>query len=181
MNVLSSLMFLVLAASAALPAAAADADADGHAVVDHDQLVILVRHAEKALDQGSDPGLTEAGQARARHLGTLLGDAAVGAIITTEWQRTRLTAAPLAAARGIEPVVVATAAGEARQHPQRVADTVRAQPADVVVVVGHSNTVPEIVRALGGPATGEISDADYGNLFLLWRRDGKVSLVKARY
>jgi phosphohistidine phosphatase SixA len=175
-------LLLVLASLTAMSSVQAGDDVVGDKPpTDHDQLVILVRHAEKILDQGDDPGLTEAGQARAHSLIATLREAGVGAIITTEWQRTRLTAAPLADVLGITAIVVATAGADGVGHPQQVAAMVRSQKADVVLVVGHSNTLPQIIQALGGPATGDIADGDYGNLFLLWRRDGKVGLVKSRY
>ena len=151
---------------------------------DHDQLVILVRHAEKALDQGSDPALTARGEARAQSLAALLKPAGVGAIITTEWQRTRATAAPLAAALGVTPVVVSTSSadkGGADAHPRAVADAVRAQSADIVLVVGHSNTLPAIIAALGGPAIADLGDDEYGNFYTLWRHQGKATLVQSRY
>jgi phosphohistidine phosphatase SixA len=175
-------LWLVFASLIGTSAVQAGDDAVGDKPpADHDQLVILVRHAEKALDQGNDPGLTEAGQARAQALIATLREAGVGAIITTEWQRTRLTAAPLADALDITAMVVATAGADGAEHPQKVAAMVRSQRAEVVLVVGHSNTLPQIIQALGGPATGDIADGDYGNLFLLWRRDGKTSVVKSRY
>ena len=148
---------------------------------DREQLVILLRHAEKALDQGKDPGLTGVGEARAQSLRGVLEHANVAAIITTEWQRTRATAAPIAAALNITPVIVDTSASAADRHAGQVATAVRAQTADVVLVVGHSNTVPAIIEALGGPAVAAIGDDDYDNLFLLWRRRGEVRLIQARY
>jgi broad specificity phosphatase PhoE len=176
------LLFQILASITVAASAHATEPVPAAAAVEaRDQLIVLVRHAEKASDQGNDPALTEAGIARSNALKSALSDAGIGAIITTEWQRTRLTGAPLARALGIEPIVVGTAKGESAQHPQKVADTARAQSADAVLVVGHSNTVPAIILALGGPDVGKIGDDDYGNLYLLWRHAGKVRLVKSRY
>ena len=56
-----------------------------------------------------------------------------------------------------------------------------AVPADaVVLVVGHSNTLPEILGRLGVPGV-QVGDDDYGNLFVVVRRDGKATLVTLRY
>ncbi len=181
MKMLPLLFHILVSISVAASTQATESVPAAAAATAHDQLIVLVRHAEKASDQGDDPALTEAGTARANGLKMALSDAGVGAIITTEWQRTRLTGAPLARTLGIEPIVVGTAQGESAQHPQKVADTVRAQSADVVLVVGHSNTVPAIVLALGGPDVGKIGDDDYGNLYLLWRHAGKIRLVKSQY
>lgn len=144
------------------------------------RLVVLVRHAEKALDQGEDPALTVAGQARARALQLALAQAEVGAVITTQWRRTQATAAPLATALGLKPIVVASSS-DTGSHAQAVAQAVRAQSAAVVLVVGHSNTVPAIITALGGPAIAAISDGDYGTLYLLWLSDGPARLVTANF
>lgn len=181
MNMPRLLLLLAVGMVAMNGVLADDKSPAGQQPVERDQLIILVRHAEKALDQGNDPGLTEDGAARARSLNSVLGHAGVGAIITTEWQRTRLTAAPLAKTLGIDPIVLSTVSGDAMPHPKRVAEAVRALPAEVVLIVGHSNTVPQIILALGGPQTVEIGDADYSNLFLLWRREGKARLVRSQY
>ncbi|MGD9583412.1 MAG: histidine phosphatase family protein [Lysobacterales bacterium] len=160
-------------------AVAGVAPADAAAV--RERLVVLVRHAEKRLDQGADPGLNALGEARARALAAALADADVAAIVVTEFKRTQATAAPLATARGLEPTVVATQAGGSADHAQAVAAAVRAAPADVVLVVGHSNTVPAIIAALGGPEVAPIGDDDYGNLYLLWLGPERVRLVQTRY
>jgi broad specificity phosphatase PhoE len=144
------------------------------------QLVVLVRHAEKSLDPSADPALTVIGQARARALQLALAQADVGAIISSQWQRTQATAAPLATARGLLPIIVATTADTAA-HAKAVAQTVRAQAAAVVLVVGHSNTVPAIITALGGPAVAAIADDDYGQLYLLWLGAGPARLLTAKY
>src|SRR5688572_14937113 len=63
--------------------------------------VLLVRHAEKAAQPADDPPLTAEGEARAQALVQVARDAGVTAIVTTQFQRTRLTGAPLAQALGI--------------------------------------------------------------------------------
>lgn len=146
-----------------------------------EQLVVLVRHAEKRLDQGSDPELSAVGEARARALLAALAGADVGAILVTDWKRTQATAAPLAEARGLEPTIIATAPVSSAEHAQAVAAAVRAAPAEVVLVVGHSNTLAAIIAALGGPAVAPIGDDDYGNLYLLWLGPERVRLVQTRY
>ena len=124
-------------------------------------MVYLVRHAEKAAQPASDPALTSDGALRARALADVLAHAGVGAIITTQFARTKLTAAPLAERLGLSPETVSIATGVA-SNPQAQADALRAHIASVVaavrkhagsavLVVGHSNTIPAIVAALGGP------------------------------
>jgi phosphohistidine phosphatase SixA len=143
-------------------------------------LVLVVRHAEKA-DNSDDPVLSAAGEARALALAEALSDARVDHVIVTHRQRTRLTAAPLLAARGLTPEVVPFGRDMA-EHVAAVAAAVRRRPGQVVLVVGHSNTVPMIVHALGGPKQPDLCDARYGGLFVVTPGDvGQGRLVVADY
>jgi len=141
--------------------------------------VILVRHAEKAATPADDPGLTEAGQARARALAAIARDAGVTAIITTQFARTRETARPAAEALGVTPEV-AKAGGA--QHAQEVAGFIRAHAGGVVLVVGHSNTIPAIIAALGAPQPPAICDSEYDNIYLVTiPASGQARVIRARY
>jgi phosphohistidine phosphatase SixA len=126
-------------------------------------LVLVVRHAEK-VDNSDDPALSAIGIARADALANALSDAGVAHVIVTHRQRTRLTAAPLMTSLGLEPEVVAFGR-DMDEHVRNVAAAVRRQAGKVVLVVGHSNTVPMIVHALGGPRMPDLCDARYGGLF----------------
>jgi broad specificity phosphatase PhoE len=139
--------------------------------------VILVRHAEK-VDDSADPVLSDAGNARAAALADALADAGVTAILTTQFQRTRRTAAPLGEHIGIAPLVVAAAG---RSHVDDVAAKVREHAPGTILVVGHSNTVPAIIRALGGPDVGEITDSSYDDLFILTLDENGTRLIRTRY
>jgi broad specificity phosphatase PhoE len=127
--------------------------------------VILVRHAERGTEPANDPVITEAGAQRAIALKEVLRGARVTSVITTHLQRTQLTAKPLMEAVGLTPIVVrAGGAG----HVDSVAAAVRRRPAgDVVLVVGHSNTIPAIVGALGGPKLQDLCDSQYSMLYIL--------------
>lgn len=128
-------------------------------------LIVLVRHAEKAAVPGNDPPLSELGQARAVDLATALRSAPPTAIVVSALQRTGLTAAVVAKETGISPQAIPIASGTA-QHVEAVAKAVRAATG-IVLVVGHSNTVPAIIKALGGPSLPEICDATYSHFFTL--------------
>lgn len=127
--------------------------------------VILVRHAEKVVAEGvGDPPLVAAGAERARSLAYILGSLQVDAIYSTDRIRTRSTAAPLAAKLGLEvketkysQTYAADMAERIRQHHQ----------GKVVVVVGHSNTTPDVARALGAQGVPDIPETDYDNLFIV--------------
>jgi broad specificity phosphatase PhoE len=115
------------------------------------QTVILVRHAEK-VDASSDPLLSEAGQRRAMDLAVALSDADLTHVFTSPLQRTVLTARPAAEAHAINPETISFEGGT-EAHILRIAERIRALPDDaVVLVVGHSNTVPLIARAWARPA-----------------------------
>lgn len=124
-------------------------------------LVIFVRHAEKEASPTDNPPLSPAGRARAAEfvkvVTVLTAKIPLRAIFTTDFLRTRDTAAPLAAATHIAPTVT---------NDDPVA-RIRAIRGGAVVVVGHSNTVPGFIQALGGPAGIVIDDAEFGHLFLL--------------
>ena len=140
--------------------------------------VVLVRHAEKAPTPANDPLLSDAGQARAGALAEALADAQVQAVIVTPYQRTRLTAQPLLDKRGLAPQVVTITP----THVADVARAVREHKGQVVLVVGHSNTIPAIVGALGGPKLPDLCDAQYAQLFtLVIPEQGTPSLVRSQY
>ena len=141
--------------------------------------VVVVRHAEKAAAPADDPPLTAEGQGRAQALFQAVRDARVGAIITTQLLRTRSTAEPTATALGIRPEVV-TAGGAT--HAQDVAAAVRAHAGTTVLVVGHSNTVPAIIEALGAKRPAAICDSEYDNLFIVTiGADGTAGVVRSSY
>jgi broad specificity phosphatase PhoE len=147
-----------------------------------DRTVILVRHAERAAEPRADPPLTEAGQARAAALARALESAGVGSAIVTQYRRTRETADPTARAGGVTPIVAEVAGGLAA-HVQAVADAVRGRPAgETVLVVGHSNTIPAIIAALGGPRLPDLCDTEYATLFVLTvPAAGSARLIRGAY
>jgi broad specificity phosphatase PhoE len=144
--------------------------------------VILVRHAERAAEPAGDPVLTDAGMRRALDLKEVLRGARVTSVITTHLQRTQLTAKPLADVDGLSFIVV-RAGGPTPAHVDSVAAAVRRRPAgDVVLVVGHSNTIPAIVGALGGPKLSDLCDTQYSMLYILeFSSSGPPRFIEAKY
>jgi phosphohistidine phosphatase SixA len=138
--------------------------------------VILVRHAEKAGLSGDVP-LSAAGRARARRLATLLRDAGVKQIYTSDLTRTRQTAAPLASKLGLTPEPVPAEGLDA------LVAKLRALPAGAVaLVVHHSNTLPTIVEKLGAPRPTGIAEDEYDRLLVLTRSaQDAVQVVTLRY
>jgi 2,3-bisphosphoglycerate-dependent phosphoglycerate mutase len=125
--------------------------------------VVLVRHAEKLPTDPAeeDAGLSEAGQARAQRLAEMLERSGIAAIYVSEAKRTQETAAPLAGATGVEPRVVPA------ERPGRLLRRLRwRHRGEVVLVVGHSNTVPAIAEGLGAPI-GAVAEGDYSGLWII--------------
>ena len=133
--------------------------------------IFLVRHAEKAA--GDDPDLTDTGRARAESLANVLKDAGITAIYTSEVKRTQQTAAPLAKSLHLDPTIIPT--------KDRTALIAKLQSSSGnALVVGHSNTIPEIIKGLGIAEPITIADNDYDNLFVVVL-DEKPRLIRLHY
>jgi broad specificity phosphatase PhoE len=140
--------------------------------------VIVVRHAEKAAEPKADPPLTEAGAARAETLATELKGMPIKAIFSTGYARTKSTVAPIGAQLGLTTQVVDAKGAE---HAKQVAEAALAgHRGETVLVVGHSNTVPDIVAALGAPKPAEICDGEFDNLFIVRVPASGPATVEAR-
>ena len=136
--------------------------------------VIFTRHAEKAATPKRDPPLTTAGQKRAELLASMLADSGVDAIYVTELQRTQQTAAPLAARVHVKPTVIPA------DDVDGLVKAIHARKSGVVVVVGHSNKLPAIIAALGGPVIN-IPETHYDNLYVLTLGATQSSLLRLHY
>jgi broad specificity phosphatase PhoE len=146
--------------------------------------VYLVRHAEKASEPRRNPGLTRPGVERAAALAGALAGVELSGIITSQFARTQATAAPVAQARGLEPVVIRYRPGDFEAHGRTVAATIRERfSGGAVLVVGHSDTVPWIILALGGPAMEPLCEAtEYASLFeLVVEADTPTRMERASY
>jgi phosphohistidine phosphatase SixA len=140
---------------------------------------VLVRHAERAETPVEDPGLSLAGQARATALVDIARTANVTAILTTQLRRTRNTAEPTAKTLGITPEILN--AGDPR-HAQTVASAIRARMGQAFLVVGHSNTIPAIMAALGVKEPAAICEMEYDKVFVVKiAADGTASATRSTY
>ena len=136
--------------------------------------IFIVRHAEKAASMDRDPDLSEGSQARAESLAKMLKDAGITSIYVTDLKRTQQTAAPLAKALGIKPTILPpndTASLAAKLREVRTGN---------VLVVGHSDTVPKLIDALGLTASITLNDTDYDNLFVVLLEE-KPRLIRLHY
>jgi len=161
------LTLILLILSVSNPAAAAD-------------LVLLVRHAEKAdvaADNmlAKDPGLSPAGLKRAESLPSILKDAKLKAVFSTDYKRTRMTAEPVAKQFGLTIQLY---------DPKNVADLVSRlkATAGAALVVGHSNTIPEVLKALGIQEEVTIPETEFDHLFIVDRANSAdPTFIQLRY
>lgn len=133
--------------------------------------IYMVRHAEK-FDMSIDPPLSESGKARALKLKELLADKKIDVIYATSYQRTKLTAKPLADATGV--------AITEYESGQKFCEELKKLKGKTVLVVGHSNRLPQIIECLTGDKL-DIAEETYDNFFEITIRDGKATLVKSQY
>ena len=138
--------------------------------------IILVRHAERPAETANSVPLTRQGHKRAQLLARMLAGSGVKAIFTSDAMRTQQTAAPLAAQLHIEPSVLPANATDVL-----VAQLQKLGPDEVVLVVGHSNTIPAIVGNLGG-LTPPIADSEFDRVVIVHTQiGGKSSVLNLHY
>lgn len=137
--------------------------------------VYLVRHAEK-VDASADPVLSEAGEERALELAEVLGSVGIDYIHTTDFKRTRATAAPTAERYGIEPEIY-----HATDLPALVEKIEDKEGTHLVV--GHSTTTPKMVQLLGGEGKAPINEkGEFDRLYVVKiATDGTVTSELRRY
>ncbi len=151
--------------------------------------VFLVRHAERdTTPPAPDPPLNEAGKLRAQELARLLGKCGIKAIIPSQFLRTQQTAEPLAKQLGLTPTPIPVNPNPA--NPQEVSEqSVKAITAKIeqhrgqtVLVVGHGNSVPAVIKALGGDLIPTIGEKEFDNLFVVTiYRKGKAKVLHLKY
>jgi len=144
--------------------------------------VIFVRHAEKMAEPSDDPGLSEAGLQRAAELARQLVDAdvvaGVDAIYSTSYRRTEETARPVADALSL-PITSYDASNTATIMDE----IVKIHKGKIILVVGHSNTIPALIGNMGASKkVPEIKEDEYDNIYIVsipWF--GKTKTIRLRY
>jgi broad specificity phosphatase PhoE len=145
-------------------------------------VVIVIRHAEKETVSVPDPPLSAAGEARAALLARMFdlpkGAGRLDAIYISSALRNQMTAAPLAARLGIAPIVAPT--DDPRGLARRI---VRENSGKRVMIIGHTNTVPDIVAALSGRSDiPPIDEKEYGILYIVTvPRIGHANVLRLNY
>lgn len=137
--------------------------------------VILVRHAEKASQEDASP-LTAAGTERAKELARVLAGVKLDAIFMTQYRRVQDTAAPIAAASGITPLVRNVGPTYAADLAKEIVEQHRGQ---TVLVAGHSNTTIAVMKALGATDVASMPESEFDNLYIVTIADGAPPKVVA--
>lgn len=150
--------------------------------------VFLVRHAEKATTPPEDPPLVEAGNARSQELSRILGRAGIKAIYTSQFLRTKQTAEPLAKHLGVASTAVQIKMSPSNpreiseQSIRDIVENIYRRAGDAALVVGHSNTVPLVIKMLGGDVVPTIDEKEFDDLFVVtvYAR-GKAKVTHLKY
>jgi phosphohistidine phosphatase SixA len=149
--------------------------------------VYLVRHAERAAEPQQDPPLTEQGVARSQALARLLSTAGIKGILTSQATRTKLTAEPLATKLGITPTALALKVSPT--NPRQITEESTKETVDKilsaggnVLVVGHSNSIPDVIKMLGGDVAPAIDEKKFDDLFIVTvYAKGKAKVAHLKY
>ena len=150
--------------------------------------VFLVRHAEREEEPRQDPPLKAEGVGRSKELARLLGNAGIKAIYASQFARTKLTGEPLASKLGLTVTSIALKTNPA--NPRQIAEESTAEvvnkilerAGENVLVVGHSNSVPDVIKMLGGDVVPAIDEREFDNLFIVTvYAKGKAKVAHLKY
>ena len=150
--------------------------------------VFLIRHAEREQEPRQDPPLSKDGVARSQALARLLGSAGIRAILTSQYTRTKQTAEPLATKLGL--TVAAFTLKISPSNPRQIAaestaevtNKILERSGESVLVVGHSNSIPDVIKMLGGDVVPAIDERKFDDLFIVTvYAKGKAKVVQLKY
>ena len=127
---------------------------------DNSYTLYLVRHAEKQSDGSRDPALTEAGRNRSEQLANWCQDKGITEIWSSDYKRTRDTANPLVTRLSLELSIY---------DPRNLADLVKelSHQQRTALIVGHSNTTPELARLLCDCFIEDMDESEYDRLIVI--------------
>jgi phosphohistidine phosphatase SixA len=146
--------------------------------------VVIVRHAERGNNDPADPSLSPEGQVRAEALVTALDGAEIGAIYSTPFKRTQESVQPLSKRFKIPVTTRPISGNNIPAYAEQFAKEILAKDAGkTVVIVGHSNTVPELVKAFSGRSVPAYSEDEYDRFYVIVRPAGTepARLFQTRY
>ena len=150
--------------------------------------VYLVRHAERADEPRQDPPLTEKGTARSQELARVLANANIKAVFSSQFLRTKQTAEPLAKHANVSVTSISLSLNPSNprqiseQSTTEVANKILERAGESVLVVGHSNSLPDLIKTLGGDVTPVIDEKKFDDLFVVTvYAKGKAKVAHMKY
>lgn len=152
------------------------------------QTVFLIRHAERENEPRQDPPLKPEGVARSQELTRLLAAGNIKTIITSQLTRTKKTAEPLANKLGLSATVISLKPNPsnprqiAEESTREVVNKILERPGENVLVVGHSNSIPDVIKMLGGDVVPTIDEQKFNDLFVVTvYAKGKAKVAHLKY
>jgi phosphohistidine phosphatase SixA len=143
-------------------------------------VVYVVRHAETG-STASDPPLDAAGQARAQKLATLLADKRITLVMSSQYMRTQMTGMPTAAAAGLLVMVKDVTSANAATYGNELETVVTTTMPMATLIVGHSNTVPDTVKAFTGTTVTPIAETEFDRLYTITLAPTGAQLMEGTY
>ena len=144
--------------------------------------IIFVRHAEQTSHDEADPSLSDKGRVRVAELTRQLADAdvvaGIAAIYTTSYNRPIETAEPLS-----EQLDLPISIYDANDTETVLDEILKNHKGKIILVVGHSNTVPELIANLGASKkVPPIERNEFDNIYIIsipWF--GKTKTIRLRF
>jgi phosphohistidine phosphatase SixA len=142
--------------------------------------LFCVRHAEKAKDDPKDPLLTAEGAARAERLGRIMAESGLDSVYATPYRRNQLTAEPTQRRANTPPMV----SYEPDTQAEWILELLENSAGKKLLIVGHQNTVPQLLNQLKGEGFDyeNIADQDYGRFYVVATKGiGETEIIETRY
>lgn len=139
----------------------------------------VVRHAEKDTSdpKDRDPDLSPVGKERAEALAKYLKGVKLDSIFSTNYKRTKLTGYPTA-----DKIGLAIKTYDPAAQKEFAQGLIKNAQGKKMLIIGHSNTVQEILVAFGATKpVKELTDDDYDYIFTLTLKGDKKEVKVDRY
>lgn len=188
---LAWVVIMLVAASCLLQSAVAKVEVKTPQAVKDDfkvTTVFLVRHAEKGDAPRENPPLNDAGKLRSQTLARILKQSGIKAIYTSQFLRTIQTAEPLAQQLGITGTALPLSSSQSNprevseQSIREITSKIYERAGEAVLIVGHTNSIPAVIKMLGGDVVPTIDEQTFDDLFIVtvYSKE-KAKVVRLKY
>ncbi|MFK7809399.1 MAG: histidine phosphatase family protein [Saprospiraceae bacterium] len=142
----------------------------------------VVRHAEK-VDESEDPPLSEVGIKRANQLAKILKDVPITLALSTNYLRTTQTANPIVTRMVKSDIKCDIGIYNPNDLDFRFGDLLQKRKGEKILVIGHSNTVPDLLNYFTGKEVyNDIPPNEYGNFYVVtYRGKGDADVMELKY